>query len=1124
MRGKLGVQAVALFVTLFFFLGLFLSTGPQAPAGPSERVSVVVDSKLGPPAQHGLKQLVVALEGKGVKVERRDALRREKNQHVLVIGRSSGSRAVRQLAEAAGLTLPRQAEALLLHNISWNNKDALLICGADDRGLMYAALDVAEQIRLADEETDPLASISNASEKPAIQERSVTRMIMNRAVAEKYFYSEQYWDRYLNMLAKYRYNTFTLMFGYGSAGYFEPPYPFLFDVPEFPEVQVIGITKQEQKRNLRMLNKIIDMTHERGLNFSLALWTHIFVPGQNNFIREGELRAGFPTGLTQENLIPYTKVALKKFLELVPNLDRFLFRVHVESSVTLPEQRHFWTEVLKVIQESRPEIPIDMRVKGLTDDLIEAALKSRLKVRLTTKHWGEEMGLPFHPTQDSLANKYKRRHTYADLLRYPRRYDMLYRLWSHGTVRVLLWGDPDHARRFAQSTRLYDGVGFDLHEHLAMKMGYKMGLHQGPSYEVLAKEYQYYQWEFERYWHYYQLFGRLGYNLDTPPRVWRAEFEHRFGKEAAPFIEQAYARASKVLPRIVGYATRNLSSGFTWPEKQRWEDLPDYINVRPSDTAQFLGIEEAAGFHLAGKTSPKIWPQENSRWFAKTWQEVLRLVEEAEKRIGSYKNKEFISTMIDMKVLAHLAAYHSHRLHAGLNLALFEETGDLNALDDAIRHERDAIENWQKIVEVTDGVYPDNIIMGRPPRMSGSWKTELEALKTGLAKLEKRRDSFEPQYRKVVARLDFGDGPVEEGLIGVTSGQEYSLSKGGYGWHHGFLSPSPKLSDRKMEKERYRDFLHGPEPREYPYSAFGIDLPNGEYELLFSMVDRSDQPREHGPMWIVAQGKNSTERFTVPAGQLVEKTLRAKVVDGRLNVVLNSTTDGDWMVNSLVLTRVEPAIGHVPIRKTSGQGDVVIQATVAGRDSIRSTHLVYGSAKTGYKQIPMSTMGRFTYQASIPQSDLMDGLSYFIEAVDKAGREAWFPRKAADQPIRMAVTNDNQAPVVAHQKIRKWTAGKSLVIRAEVTDASSVESVHVRYRGVNQHQDFHRLRMLPTGRGNEYRAEIPGGDIDSRWDFMYYIEAVDKYGNGKIYPDLDVETPYVVVNLHKSTVSHADGP
>jgi len=571
------------------------------------RISLVVDSELGRAARHGAKQLEQRLSGKGVAVERTDALKKAEAPWVLSVGVCSDSEAAGELAAAAKISPPDEPESLVIHSVSLEGKRALLICGADDRGTMYAALDVAEQVRLAPAGVNALAQIPNVQEKPDTGERSVTKMLMNRSVVEQYFYSEEFWRQYLNMLAKNRYNTFVLMFGYGSAGYFDPPYPFLFDLPEFPGVRVVGITRKEQERNLEMLHRIVEMTHGRGLAFKLALWTHIFVPGYNNVLRETEGRPGFVTGLSQDNLVPYTKTALTEFLRRFPNLDGIQFRVHTESSVTLPQQRSFWTEVLDTVAEAAPDLPVDMRAKGFTDDLIDAAVAAPVKMRITTKFWGEQTGLPYHPAQLSLKNKYKRRHSYADLLRYPKRYEMLYRLWSHGTNRILVWGDPDYARRFAAATRLWDGQGFDIHEPLAMKMGYKLGLHDQPAYDLLSEPYRYYDWEFERYWHYYQVFGRLGYNFDTASRAWKAEFKHRFGP-AAPHVESAYHRASKILPRIVAYALRDLSAGFAWAEKQRWEDLPEYVDVRPSDTAMFLGIAEAARLHVGGKNSPKIWP------------------------------------------------------------------------------------------------------------------------------------------------------------------------------------------------------------------------------------------------------------------------------------------------------------------------------------------------------------------------------------------------------------------------------------------------------------------------------------------------------------------------------------
>jgi hypothetical protein len=91
-------------------------------------------------------------------------------------------------------------------------------------------------------------------------------------------------------------------------------------------------------------------------------------------------------------------------------------------------------------------------------------------MRICTKYWAEQMGMPFHPTHVNRQDQHNRRHGYADLLRYPQRYKMHWRLWNGGTTRVLLWGDPDYIRRFADSTHLYDGDGYEVNEPLATKM------------------------------------------------------------------------------------------------------------------------------------------------------------------------------------------------------------------------------------------------------------------------------------------------------------------------------------------------------------------------------------------------------------------------------------------------------------------------------------------------------------------------------------------------------------------------------------------------------------------------------------------------------------------------------
>ena len=57
--------------------------------------------------------------------------------------------------------------------------------------------------------------------------------------------------------------------------------------------------------------------------------------------------------------------------------------------------------------------------------------------------------------------------------------------------------------------------------------------------------------------------------------------------------------------------------------------------------------------------------------------------------------------------------------------------------------------------------------------------------------------------------------------------------------------------------------------------------------------------------------------------------------------------------------------------------------------------------------------------------------------------------------------------------------------------------------------------MKPAGGNGEYAATVPGGYVPARWDFMYLIEVMDQAGNGTIHPDLEKQTPYVVVKLKR---------
>ena len=76
----------------------------------------------------------------------------------------------------------------------------------------------------------------------------------------------------LGHAARNRFNNLTLVFG-NQTSYLAPPFPFLVEVPEHPEVKAIGLSKEERRRNLDMLRAISDMARDHGLDFTLGLWT-----------------------------------------------------------------------------------------------------------------------------------------------------------------------------------------------------------------------------------------------------------------------------------------------------------------------------------------------------------------------------------------------------------------------------------------------------------------------------------------------------------------------------------------------------------------------------------------------------------------------------------------------------------------------------------------------------------------------------------------------------------------------------------------------------------------------------------------------------------------------------------
>jgi len=940
----------------------------MASTGALAATVAVVAPGLPSPAQHALEAVQTALVARGHAVRTVSALAEAPDQPALVAGLCNSAGPAAELARLSGARVPARNESYVIWRLDLQGRQVVTACGTDARGLAYALYEIADRIS-GEEAGEPFAGITPSVEQPYIGERAVSIYTMHRRWFEQRLYDEAYWHRFFQMLARSRINSFVVIFGYENGGFLAPPYPYFFDVEGFPGVRLVGITAAEQQRNVQAFRRMIALAHDYGLEFTPAIWDHIYrggvqgggIPGAAELA--GKAVPGLVTGLNAENLIPYTKAALRKFLETFPEIDGIQFRMHEESGLKPDEMPAFWHEVFVMIRQLRPGLRVDLRAKGLPDSIVADALQQGLRVRVATKYWMEQMGLPFHPTHINRQNQHDRRHGYADLLRYPQTYRMHWRLWNGGTTRLLLWASPEYVSRFARSARLYDSDSFEVNEMLATWMLAEP--HDRQPYSPIQSRYRFFQYDFERYWHFYQVWGRAGYNPETPAQTWEREFRRRFGA-AGPHLMRGLHRASWILPWIVASAYRYALFPTTrgWAEMSRMEDLPRYArDEEPSDTEQFLNVREAAELILKLEDSPRRGPDEISAWLARTAEEVLRHVRAAQAHATAAADPEFLVTVADLRILAHLAEYHSHRLRAGLFYNLYERTGDLFCLDQAIQQESEAVAAWRRIVEAAGDVYVPELAFGVHDKgFPRHWKEELARLEEGLEKLRTQRQQAQP-----------------------------------------------------------------------PGSSSGL------------------------------------------------------------------------------------RIAHVPLSRALPGETLRIRATVGPADQVGSVLVLAARDGQPWSAFPARQVDSGMYEALVPAPVSTCILRYRIEVTSQAGSKFSYPAPGEQAAVAVRVSADRTPPSVILERVQRARPGEPVRVTAAVHDPSGVRWVRLRYRHLTQFEDYHTLDMKPDPKTGLYAATIPAEFVVPEWNLMYYVEVMDEQGNGRLYPDLEREMPYVIVHLDRTT-------
>ncbi len=437
------------------------------------------------PVQWATDQLSEALQARGLSVVRCRSVAEAGASDVCIYIARANSKGARQGFERAGVALPNGPEVLGLQRARIDGRQVLVACGSDERGLIYAVLELADRVGLTPEPMGELRRMAAVVQKPANQIRSIARLFASEVEDKEWFNDRSFWEQYLTELARHRFNRFSLTLGLGydfptdiRDAYFHFAYPFLIEVPGY-QVRAEPLPDDERERNLVMLRFIGEETVRRGLHFQLGLWTHAYQwvdsPKANYLIK----------GLSGANHAQYCRDALTALLKACPTISGITFRIHGESGIA-EGSYEFWETVFAGVGRCGRRVEIDMHAKGIDEKMIELGMATGMPVNVSPKFWAEHMGLGYMqgairplempPRGETDKGFFSRssgsrrflRYGYGDLLKEKRDYGVLHRIWP-GTQRLLLWGDPQLAADYGRAASFCGSVGVELCEPLSFK-------------------------------------------------------------------------------------------------------------------------------------------------------------------------------------------------------------------------------------------------------------------------------------------------------------------------------------------------------------------------------------------------------------------------------------------------------------------------------------------------------------------------------------------------------------------------------------------------------------------------------------------------------------------------------
>lgn len=650
------------------------------------------------------------------------------------------------LARGAKLTLKTELDSIELQPEAYTirvTKDTVRLYGGDAVGLMYAVLDVREQLENGNR------AITEKKVKPNLDFRAIKFNLpwdAYRGSATLAQHMETckdtvFWASFLDMMAENRFNKLTLWNLH--------PFNYMVKLDDYPEASTFS--DEEMTEWQKFWKTLFKMAKDRGIETYLVNW-NIFVPSSfaehHNVseISQGE-KKHLGEGDTSQIVKDYTRKSVREVIDTYPNLTGLGVTLGEGMGGMTAEEREEWLleTIIEGAREAKRKIKFIHRVPlsagthsgGSTSASVEQMTRRTLDT-LTTFNGPINIELKFNWSHAHSTPKLVKVHggkltdTYWNPM--PQNYYLAWMMRNEDFF-ILRWGQTDFIRQHIKE---------NVHP-------YVNGYYVGSETYIPAKDYitaldgASYDYAFERQWMFYKAWGHLLYDPKTPDTYFSNAFEKRFSGNGKTLFE-AQRKVSRVPLIIASYWNARwdftlYSEGFLGfndgPPAVELLSLETFADKKPMDP-QYMSIPD---YLASGKSAvdEKITPVQLADSLASFCSKALEEV----KKINPRTNTDLLYEKTDIQAWSYLGRYFSDKLKAAVAYREYLDSKDDKKLENAIAHLENGTANWARLVEVTTPVYEPVPIEHKGYRTNSNlfhWsivQKEVEAELDGLKSLRK---------------------------------------------------------------------------------------------------------------------------------------------------------------------------------------------------------------------------------------------------------------------------------------------------------------------------------------------------------------------------------------------------